>query len=180
MPETTGHNRSIFIGFKGSLDTHRLRKKLREALHDVAVGVYILGSNDDSLEYWQLLSTSKFALVLRGHVSFSYRFSAVVCSGAVPVLISDDWVVPFSEVFPFEHYGIRTLEVNALQMVSVLKAISEEKIAQLSHNAQRFCHQHIITPWQQFDTLMDIALTRPTNKKICKQFWTVDSSIRRD
>ena len=138
MHATTAQNRSIFIGFKGSLDTHSLRKQIQEALHNSAADVHILGSNDDSLEYWELLSRSKFALIVRGHVSFSYRFSEVVCSGAVPVLISDDWVVPFNEVFPFEGNGIRILEANALQMVSVLSVIAEENITRLSRNAQRF------------------------------------------
>ena len=123
IPTSTRLNRTLFLSFKGSLDTHTIRRRVKKELHNPIEGVQILSREDTSFEYWQLLSTTEFALVLRGHVSFSYRYSEVVCSGAIPVLISDEWVPPLEDLTPFLEYGVRIPEAQYVDTVRILKRI---------------------------------------------------------
>ena len=36
----------------------------------------------------------------------TFRFIDAVCSGSVPVLVTDKMVPPFDELVPFESYGV--------------------------------------------------------------------------
>jgi Exostosin family len=51
-----------------------------------------LGRN---ITYERLLQKSIFAAAPRGDDRFSYRFTKVLSAGAIPVVHSDDWVLPF-------------------------------------------------------------------------------------
>lgn len=160
IPTSTGANRSILIGFKGDMGTHDLRSKIRDKLHDPSRQIFVLSKDDDTFEYWELLSRSIFALVMRGHVAFSYRFSEVVCSGAIPILISDEWVPPFEDLVSFDQYGVRVTEGSISNIYDIVMGISLERRKQLAEQSSRFCHEYMITPWHQFDAMIKIALTR--------------------
>ena len=163
-------DRSILLGFKGSLETHPIRETIRQALHDPNRGMLILNKDDREYDYWELLSKSIFALVIRGHVSFSYRFSEVVCSGAIPVLVSDDWIPPFDDIVPFQSYGVRLPESQINDLPTMLGQIDKANRVEMSFRAVSFCQNHIITPWHQFDTLITIALSRSTGVSSSQPF----------
>lgn len=160
LPSSTGRLRDIFLGFKGTLRNHPVRQTMHQLLHNTSGDILILDSSDDSIDYWQLLSRSVFALVIRGDQAFSYRFSEAVCSGAIPVLISDDWVPPFEEVFQFHEYGVRVKERRLQDLLFKLRRLDMAERDRLAKNSLSFCLKHLITPWHQFDTLMSVALSR--------------------
>jgi hypothetical protein len=46
---------------------------------------------------------SKYSATPRGHSKFSYRFSEVMSGGSIPVILADDWLLPFRpEVIDWE------------------------------------------------------------------------------
>jgi len=161
VPSSTKINRSIFVAFKGTMDTHPLRAQVQR-LHNPEKNIVIVGNGNNAYDYWKLLSEATYALVIRGHVSFSYRFSEVVCSGAIPVLLSDDWVPPFDDLVPFHEYGIRVPEAQVHDMIKILS--ESDRIEERQKRAASFCQEYLITPWHQFDTLMRIALSRVEEK----------------
>lgn len=94
------------LTFMGSFNTSRPHGNVRErafrALHDPAAGVVVVDTDDHAQaaahSYGDLLSDTAFTLVMRGDRPYSRRFCDAVCSGVVPVLLlSDGWVVPFSQ-----------------------------------------------------------------------------------
>ena len=52
----------------------------------------------NAIGYHDRLRTTKFALVPRGHGVFSRRLVEVLAAGAIPVIISNGWILPFEEV----------------------------------------------------------------------------------
>lgn len=91
--------KKYWVTFKGTFSRHPIRAKLAK-LHNSTAGIVISDSSTrflrrDRYDYDDLMSSSKFTLVVRGDAEYSYRFTEAVCSGAVPVLVADGWVPPF-------------------------------------------------------------------------------------
>merc|ERR1719389_1347958 len=99
------------------------RASLRQLLHNGHDCV--LAKTSESWDYDDLLHSSKFLLILRGDVEFSYRFNEVVCSGGIPVLVTDSWVPPFNELVPFESYGVLCKEDRVGELLPKLKSLND-------------------------------------------------------
>jgi hypothetical protein len=61
------------------------------------------------------LSHSKFGLVPRGHGVYSYRLVEVMLSGAIPVIISNGWVMPFHDILNWDAFSIRIDEFKFME-----------------------------------------------------------------
>ena len=149
------------VTFKGSFDTSPLREKLAE-LHNPEAGVVIVNSKADESEqygYEELMSSSNFTLVVRGHREYSYRFTEAVCSGAVPVLVADGWVPPFDAVVNFREYGVSLKEENYLDLITILRNIDDARVIEMKQTAMAFCHNHLVSVHHQWDTLTELLLS---------------------
>ena len=155
----TAQTKKFLVAFKGDLSTHALRRRVL-SLHNPGAGVIVVSKSDQSYAYDELMSGSHFSLVLHGHVPFSYRFSEAVCHDTIPVLVSDAWVPPFSEMVPFESYGVRIKEADVEHLVDVLTNMSHSEREIKRQNAMRLCYSSIITPYHQIDTLLRILFRR--------------------
>lgn len=126
-------DRKRLLVFKGT-NTHKTRKNL-EALHNGDdIVVYLknfkerASATDHSLEhkakkeYAQLLRESEFALVPRGDNLFSIRFVDALSFGAIPVVLADDWVLPFDEILPYDDFVVRMTEKEWKLIPSLLRA----------------------------------------------------------
>lgn len=157
-----GQSKGYFLTFKGNFATHSIRSKIGK-LHKPEEGIIIVDSSSKASSSWDfvdLMSNSEFTLAVRGDVEFSYRFTEAVCSGSVPVLVSDGWIVPFQSLVPFENYGIRILEDNVLEMVSILKGISKESRQKLQAEAQIVCQKYFGSVQRQIQTMLELALSK--------------------
>ena len=56
--------------------------------------------------YGEVLHETVFSLLLRGDTHSTHRWNDVVCSGSVPVLVTDYMIPPYNELVPFESYGV--------------------------------------------------------------------------
>jgi Exostosin family len=56
-----------------------------------------VGDNDATIQekYRAILQQSQFAAVPRGDYLYTYRLVEVLSAGAIPVILADDWVLPF-------------------------------------------------------------------------------------
>lgn len=146
--------------FKGKM-THPVRKKLIK-LHDPSRKAMFFDSGRwfakqaQQLEYDELLAHSEFAIIVRGDVGFSFRFVEAVCSGAVPVVISDNSITPFQDTIPLETYGLRLQEKDIDGLVQRLEVIDDVEIENLRTSAVRFCTAHLASVHLQFETLIKV------------------------
>lgn len=116
------------------------------------------------------MANSSYTLVLRGDCEFSYRFTEAVCSGSVPVLVSDGWVVPFSRsLVPFEEYGVRASEADPAALLPILRGISEEQRIVMQRTAQEFYHKYVESVDKSTDAMLSIALRQSTGHDVSVQ-----------
>lgn len=103
--------RDIFASFVGG-DTHPIRKELVKQF---------AGKNDCHVsfkklplkEYCNLMARSVFALCPRGYGKSSFRIAEAIQYGAIPVYVSDEFVLPYNlEAFPFGHYLSPERDIN--------------------------------------------------------------------
>ena len=165
----TAANRTYLLTFKGTFATAHaagdVRARARAALHNPARGVVIVDAASEegaSYDYRLLMYDTLFALILRGDQPYSYRYTEVVCSGSVPVMLSSDgWVTPFSSLHPFTDYGILVTDAELPGLVVRLRAMPEVEIERLRYAAKQFCMQHLITPHAQTDSMIEAVLGAP-------------------
>ena len=159
------------LTFKGNFNTNRRWRGRLGALHNPAQGVIVIdtakeagslegSSGSSSYDYAELMATSKFAAVIRGDVEFSYRFTEAVCSGAVPLLLSDGWVPPLNGTVPFHTYGVAAAQAEiGGALVERLRSMPPAEHARLRENALHFCHRHVGSVFQAVESLIEEALS---------------------
>lgn len=81
--------------------------------------------NHENLEsYVNLLYNSKFTLLPRGSsVGLSYRLIEAMSAGSIPVIISDNFVLPFSDMINYNKFSISIKENSIKNIEKKLKKI---------------------------------------------------------
>ncbi len=91
-PYTFPDVKTIFCSFVGRL-THPVRGKIVNELSNKP-GYYISWQKHSTYEYCRILAASKFVLCPRGYGWNSFRIAEALQYGAMPVIISDEYIVP--------------------------------------------------------------------------------------
>mmetsp|Transcript_15525 Transcript_15525/g.27577 ORF Transcript_15525/g.27577 Transcript_15525/m.27577 type:complete len:513 (+) Transcript_15525:561-2099(+) len=105
---------------------------------------------DSALSHHRLLQQSLFGLVPRGHGVYSYRLTEVMLAGAVPVILSNGWVLPFSEFLEYDSFAIRLDEHTfgrdpPKELASLLDDISPDCITAMRRRARHVALTHFST-----------------------------------
>lgn len=99
-------NKDISISFVGTYISHPIRHRMLNRINGdniVYRDSYHINSNSFSIEnyrqkeedqYQDILERSRFSLCPRGSSPSSVRFWESLSAGAIPILISDNWVLP--------------------------------------------------------------------------------------
>ncbi|ESN98566.1 hypothetical protein HELRODRAFT_119925, partial [Helobdella robusta] len=90
----------------------------------------------DKWDYKVLLRNSTFCLVPRGRRLGSYRFLEALQAGCIPLILSNDWVLPFSEVIDWSRALLWADERMLLQLPSLVRSIGTERILLLRQQTQ--------------------------------------------
>ena len=106
------------------------------------------------------MQNTAFGLVPRGDNLFSFRFLETLSTGAIPVIFSDRWALPFSEILDYNTFAVRIAEDDWATTLDVLRAIPAEKVCQMRREALKVYHAHFATVHAQIDTLLAIVALR--------------------
>lgn len=87
-------------------------------------------------DYQVLLQNSTFCLVPRGRRLGSYRFLEALQAGCIPVLLSNGWELPFSEVIDWSKAVVWADERLLLQVPDIVRSISPTQILALRQQTQ--------------------------------------------
>lgn len=99
-------DKDIPVSFVGTYTSHPIRENMRNRIQGSYIiyrDTYHIDSNSfivdnyrkkEELEYRDILERSRFSLCPRGSSPSSVRFWESLSAGAIPILISDNWVLP--------------------------------------------------------------------------------------
>lgn len=125
-------SKDIFCSFVGS-DTHRIRNKLFNTFSKDSEFVFTQGGwdikvSDEKLnDFISNTSRSKFALCPRGYGKSSFRLYEAMQLGAVPVYVSDDHYLPWTDELDWSEFCVLIKEEQIQDLKNILKSISDEK-----------------------------------------------------
>lgn len=116
--------RNIFASFLGA-NNHQVRKDL--SLLYGSNGKYLISSNKVPIkEYCETMARSIFALCPRGYGQSSFRICEALQYGAVPIYLSDSFILPFN--LDFNKFGVLINEVDLHKIDDILSNISKEEL----------------------------------------------------
>ncbi|KAL5014923.1 hypothetical protein ScPMuIL_009193 [Solemya velum] len=90
----------------------------------------------DKYDYKKLLYNSTFCLVPRGRRLGSFRFLEVLQAACIPVVLSNGWELPFSEVIDWNRAAVWGDERLLFQVPSVVRYLSDPEILAIRQQTQ--------------------------------------------
>ncbi|XP_048849589.1 exostosin-1b [Brienomyrus brachyistius] len=90
----------------------------------------------DKYDYRELLHNATFCLVPRGRRLGSFRFLEALQAACVPVMLSNGWELPFSEIIDWNTAAVIGDERLLLQIPSTVRSIHQDKILALRQQTQ--------------------------------------------
>lgn len=118
--------------------------------------------DEDNLEYdkWDyltLLTNSTFCLVPRGRRLGSFRFIETLQAGCIPVVLSNEWVLPFAEVVDWAQVAVNADERALLQVPEMLKAFSATRTFEMKQNTQVVWNKYFASIQAIMDTTLEVS-----------------------
>ncbi|KFK38225.1 hypothetical protein AALP_AA3G084800 [Arabis alpina] len=97
----------------------------------------------DGLDYTEMMRKSRFCICPSGHEVASPRIPEAIYSECVPVLISENYVLPFSDVLNWEKFSVSVSVKEIPELKRILMDIPEDRYKRLYEGVKKV-KKHIL------------------------------------
>jgi xylogalacturonan beta-1,3-xylosyltransferase len=174
LPRKPWAERRYLATFRGTIKPHEPKYSdgLRADLLQLLRGdTDIFFAEGHSSSYVEELAEAKFCLFIKGWVVTSERLGTIISAGCIPVILSDDYALPFWETLDWTSFSIRIPMKVARQpgaLKSILAAVPQETADRLEAEVLRVRHSlmyHIpAEPGDAFSRIIETLALRMTVK----------------
>eukprot|EP01134_Creolimax_fragrantissima_P004253 CFRG4253T1 len=145
------------VFFAGNLKSNELRQTIaKSTAGDPFFKMVGQRMNDD--DYTHMLRTSTFCLHIRGFQVWSPRLVEYIWFGCIPVILGNDYYLPYSAVFDWDLFSIRICEEDAGNIKTILHTISDDRIRSIRQKLKSVVHHFTFHNPPQRGDAFDIAI----------------------
>ncbi|KAK7393811.1 hypothetical protein VNO78_22375 [Psophocarpus tetragonolobus] len=156
--ETTGliggypsWNRTILAFFAGKIHG-RIRPVLFQHWKSKDKDVLVYEKLPDGVPYHETMKKSKYCLCPSGYEVASPRIVEAIYAQCVPVLISQQYVLPFSDVLNWDSFSVQILVSDIPKLKEILLGISEDKYMRLQEGVKKVQRHFVVNnPPKRYD-----------------------------
>ncbi|KYO25734.1 exostosin-like 1 [Alligator mississippiensis] len=125
----------------------------------------------EKFDYRELLHNSTFCIIPRGRRLGSFRFLEALQAACIPVLLSNGWELPFSEVIDWSKAAIVGDERLLLQIPSTVRCIHRDKVLAFQQHTQFLWEAYFSSVEKIVQTTLEIIKDRVFRRQSRPKFF---------